>query len=106
MVGRTSSLRRILSAWLEAPALVAIRAGEWQSGWCFDLTEEVNMSPAKSAAERKREEREQMRAAGYVLRQVWVHPEDWLKVSKYLQRINAERGGKVAPRQPGARSFP
>ncbi len=29
-----------------------------------------------TAADRKRTERARMRAAGYVLRQMWVHPED------------------------------
>lgn len=30
----------------------------------------------KPADERKRDERERKRAAGYVLKQVWVHPDD------------------------------
>jgi hypothetical protein len=28
-----------------------------------------------------------MRERGYVLRQVWVHPKDWLRVQTYLARI-------------------
>ena len=42
---------------------------------------------AKTAAERKQDERDRMRERGYVLRQVWVHPKDWLRVQTYLARI-------------------
>lgn len=49
------------------------------------------MSAAKTATERKADERERMRARGYVLRQFWIHPKDWERVQKYLQRINRER---------------
>ena len=50
------------------------------------------MSTARrSAAERKRDERERMRAAGFVLRQFWVHPKDWERVSKYLDRVRHQR---------------
>jgi hypothetical protein len=49
------------------------------------------MSAAKTVAERKADERERMRARGYVLRQFWIHPKDWERVQKYLQRINRER---------------
>lgn len=49
------------------------------------------MSAAKSAAERKADERERMRARGYVLRQFWIHPKDWERAQKYLQRLNRER---------------
>jgi len=45
----------------------------------------------KSAAERKRDERERMRAQGYVLRQFWVHPQDWARVQSYLLRVNKRR---------------
>lgn len=45
------------------------------------------MSQPKSAAERKREERERMRDNGFVLRQFWVHPKDWPRVQTYLLRI-------------------
>jgi len=46
----------------------------------------------KDAAERKRDERKRMRKAGFVLRQFWVHPKDWARVAKYLQRIKRSRG--------------
>jgi len=48
----------------------------------------------KSPAERKRDERERMRAAGFVLRQFWVHPKDWLKFQNYLHRMNKRRASK------------
>ena len=46
---------------------------------------------AKSPAERKRDERERMREAGYVLRQFWVHPKDWERVQRYLISVNKRR---------------
>ena len=49
------------------------------------------MSPAKTVNERKADERARKRALGYVLRQFWIHPKDWERVQKYLQRINRER---------------
>jgi hypothetical protein len=42
---------------------------------------------AKTAAERKRDERERMRNQGFVLRQLWVHPKDWPRVQRYLERV-------------------
>ncbi len=42
---------------------------------------------AKTAAQRKRDERERMRERGFVLRQIWVHPKDYPRVQKYLARI-------------------
>jgi hypothetical protein len=47
---------------------------------------------AKTDAERKRDERERMRERGYVLRQFWIHPKDWSRVSAYVRRINKQRG--------------
>jgi hypothetical protein len=41
----------------------------------------------KDAAQRKRDERERMRKAGFVLRQFWVHPKDWPRVTKFLERL-------------------
>ena len=45
----------------------------------------------KDAAQRKRDERDRMRAEGYVLRQFLVHPKDWERVQKYLRRVNKRR---------------
>lgn len=45
----------------------------------------------KTAAERKRDERRRMRAAGFVLRQLWVHPLDWPAVRAYVERKRKER---------------
>lgn len=45
----------------------------------------------KGAAERKRDERDRMRADGFVLRQFWVHPKDWERARTYLRRINKRR---------------
>ena len=47
----------------------------------------------KDAAQRKREERARMRAKGYTLRQVWVHPKDWGRVRRYLERVAKAREG-------------
>jgi hypothetical protein len=49
----------------------------------------------KSNAERKANERERMRARGYVLKQFWVHPRDWLQVHRYLLRVNEKRQGAL-----------
>jgi hypothetical protein len=48
------------------------------------------MSPM-TAAERKRAERERMRLEGFVLRQVWVHPDDWPRVSRYVTLVRRNR---------------
>lgn len=45
----------------------------------------------KSPAQRKRAERERMRALGFVLRQFWVHPKDWPLVQRYLERKRTAR---------------
>jgi hypothetical protein len=41
---------------------------------------------AKSDAERQRGTRDRMRAAGFVLRTLWVHPLDWPAVRAYVER--------------------
>lgn len=46
----------------------------------------------KSDAERKRDERQRMRAKGLVLVQVWVHPENRERLRKYVARLNKQRG--------------
>lgn len=46
---------------------------------------------AKTASERKAAERERMRKRGYILRQFWVHPQDWERVQKYLLAVNKKR---------------
>jgi hypothetical protein len=50
----------------------------------------------KTPAQRKRDERKRMRKAGYILRQFWVHPKDWARVAKYLQRIKDGRPRHLA----------
>jgi hypothetical protein len=57
------------------------------------------MASMKTAAERKRDERKRMRKAGYVLRQFWVHPKDWVRVAKYLRRIKNGRSRSPAARR-------
>jgi hypothetical protein len=54
----------------------------------------------KDAAQRKRDERQRMRAEGYVLRQFWVHPKDWARVQTYLRRVNtiSNRGSPMSVR--------
>lgn len=48
----------------------------------------------KSASQRKADERERMRARGFVLRQFWVHPKDWERVQTYLAKIRKAREAK------------
>lgn len=45
----------------------------------------------RTVNQRVQELRDRMRALGFVLRQVWVHPDDWERVKKYLERINNRR---------------
>jgi hypothetical protein len=42
----------------------------------------------EAAAARKRLERDRKRAEGLVPREIWVRPEDWPQVQKYLLRIH------------------
>ncbi len=49
------------------------------------------MSAARTASERKADERARMRLAGFVLRQFWIHPKDWERVQTYLLRVNKRR---------------
>lgn len=41
----------------------------------------------KSAATLKAEQRAKMRAAGYVLKQIWVMPKHWARILKFLERL-------------------
>jgi hypothetical protein len=45
----------------------------------------------KPDAERQRDTRRRMRAAGFVLRQLWVHPSDWESVRRYVERKRRKR---------------
>lgn len=45
-----------------------------------------------SAAYRKRAERERRRKAGFVLRQIWVRPNDWPRVKMYLKAFDRPDG--------------
>jgi hypothetical protein len=45
----------------------------------------------KTPAERKRDERQRMRTAGFVLRQLWVHPQDWEAVRRYVEQKRRKR---------------
>ena len=38
-------------------------------------------------AAKKRNQRELMRREGYVLKQVWVRPEHWAKVKRFIERM-------------------
>jgi len=49
------------------------------------------MAAAKTANERKAEERTRMRAQGFVLRQVWVHEKDVERFGKYVERLRKRR---------------
>ena len=49
------------------------------------------MSAAKTAAQRKQDERDRMRALGFVLRQAWVHEDDVERFAKYVERLRKRR---------------
>lgn len=49
------------------------------------------MPTAKSAAQRKAEERQRQREAGRVAVTVWIHPDDRLNLARYLKRLNQRR---------------
>lgn len=42
---------------------------------------------AKSAAERKKEERQRKRDSGLVPKEIWCRPEDWQKIKDYIAKI-------------------
>jgi len=46
---------------------------------------------AKTAAQRKADERQRQRDAGLVVVQVWVHPADRSKLAHYIKRLNQRR---------------
>ena len=50
---------------------------------------------AKSAAQRKAEERGRKREAGRTVVQVWVHPDDREKLAHYIRRLNERRDRKT-----------
>lgn len=52
----------------------------------------------KTPNERKADERERMRDRGYVLRQFWIHPDDWEHARTYLQRVNRRREKTAHPK--------
>jgi hypothetical protein len=43
----------------------------------------------KDHAERKRADRQRLREAGYVLKQIWVRPKDWPRVKRFLGRLRS-----------------
>jgi hypothetical protein len=49
-------------------------------------------TPAK---DRKAAERSRMRARGFVLRQLWVHPDDWQAVREYVERKRRKRSAHL-----------
>lgn len=42
------------------------------------------------AAELKRKDRARKREQGYVLKQIWVKPERWARIKKYIDRESDE----------------
>lgn len=48
-------------------------------------------SMAKDDVTRQQERRAKMRAAGFSLYQVWVHPADWPLVRRYIDRLRKRR---------------
>ena len=55
------------------------------------VSTKVGMPTAKSAAQRKADERQRQRDAGRVVVQVWVHPLDRDKLARYIKRLNERR---------------
>lgn len=51
------------------------------------------MNKPKTAAQRKRDERERNRAAGFQLAQVWIHPDDYAALRRYVDIKNRRREG-------------
>ena len=49
---------------------------------------------AKSASERKQEERDRYRAMGLVAVQVWINPKDRERLMKYIARLRAAKESK------------
>jgi len=49
----------------------------------------------KTVNQRVQDLRDRNRAAGFVLRQVWVHPDDWERVKKYLERLHRWHKGAL-----------
>jgi hypothetical protein len=45
----------------------------------------------KSSAEKMRALRQRTRGAGYVLRHLWVHPDDILRVKSFIERLRRRR---------------
>jgi hypothetical protein len=50
----------------------------------------------KTGNKRKVEHRERMREAGFVLKQVWVHPDDWPALQRMIERRRKKRAGADA----------
>jgi len=40
----------------------------------------------RTAAELKRKDRARKREQGYILKQIWIKPERWEKIKKYLDK--------------------
>ncbi len=51
----------------------------------------VGMPTAKSAAQRKAEERQRQRDSGRVAVTVWISPDDREKLAHYIRRLNERR---------------
>ena len=52
----------------------------------------------KSPTERTAALRTRMRARGYILRTVWVHPNDWERHKAYTARMRADRDALMRKR--------
>lgn len=38
-------------------------------------------------ADRKKADRERLRKEGFVLKQIWVRPQDWPRIKAYIERF-------------------
>jgi len=45
----------------------------------------------RSAAERKADQRQRLRKAGYKAFEVWVHLDDWPRVKRFIERLRKRR---------------
>lgn len=74
----------------QAAALAAEKAAIVSEKPIFNIVniEIMRVISEKPEADRKRDERERMRAKGYILRQIWIMPSWWPKIKALLDRLN------------------
>lgn len=53
-----------------------------------EIQKKMTDKKAKSAADRKKEERKRKRNSGLVPKEIWCKPDDWEKIRKYVDKLN------------------